>query len=245
MARKERNSVDYFPHSVIHGKKMFYIRNKYKNDGYATWFILLEKLGSSEYHYLDLKEEIELMYLSSEIMIEHDLLNKIINDLVSIGEFDSELWENEKILFNQKFIENIQDAYKKRNNECINKESLIQILITKGRSLSLKSNPKQSKGTLKGNRNPQSKVEDSKEDKSKLNVVPEFSVFLNYAIEQKPKVDNHLVKLKYDSWVANDWKDGNNNKIKNWKSKLNNTLPFISEKKNTENNQMNFSNPII
>jgi hypothetical protein len=78
MARKERNNVDYFPHSVIHGKKMFYIRNKYKNDGYATWFILLEKLGSSEYHYLDLKEEMELMYLSSEIMIEVDLLDKII-----------------------------------------------------------------------------------------------------------------------------------------------------------------------
>lgn len=233
MARKERNSVDYFPHSVIHGKKMFYIRNKYRNDGYATWFILLEKLGSSEYHYLDLKEEIELMYLSSEIMVEHDTLNKIINDLVSIGEFDKELWDNEKILFNQKFIENIQDAYKKRNNDCIDKESLIRLLISKGRSLSPKSTLKQPKLILKDANNTQSKVEDTKVNKTKENNIPEFNEFLAYAIEQKPKVDNNLVKLKYDSWVVNDWKDGNNNNIKNWKSKLNNTLPFIAEKVNT------------
>lgn len=238
MARKERNSVDYFPHSVIHGKKMFYIRNKYKNDGYATWFILLEKLGSSEYHYLDLKEEIELMYLSSEIMIEQDTLNKIINDLVSIGEFDKELWENEKILFNQKFIENIQDAYKKRNNECINKESLIQLLILKGRSLSAKSTPKQPKGILKGNNNPQSIVEDSKVNKSKVNVIPLFDEFLSYALETEPLICDVSLKRKYDSWVVNDWKDGNDKKITNWKTKLLNTLQYINKKEKILNNGM-------
>ena len=235
MARKERNSVDYFPHSVIHGKKMFYIRNKYRNDGYATWFILLEKLGSSEYHYLDLKEEIELMYLSSEIMVEHDTLNKIINDLVSIGEFDKELWDNEKILFNQKFIENIQDAYKKRNNDCIDKESLIRLLISKGRSLSPKSILKQPKLILKDANNPQSIEEYSKVNKSKENNIPEFSVFLSYAVEKEPLICESSLKRKYDAWIVNNWKDGNDRKITNWKTKLLNTLQFINKKETDTN----------
>jgi hypothetical protein len=64
-------------------------------------------------------------------------------------------------------------------------------------------------------------------------IIPIYDEFLNYAIEQKPKVNKSLVKLKYDSWVVNDWKDGNGKPIKNWKSKLNNTLPFIAEQETT------------
>ena len=64
-------------------------------------------------------------------------------------------------------------------------------------------------------------------------IIPLYIDFLNYAIEQKPKVNKSLVKLKYDSWVVNDWKDGNGKQIKNWKSKLNNTLPFIAEQETT------------
>jgi hypothetical protein len=59
--------------------------------------------------------------------------------------------------------------------------------------------------------------------------IPTYDLFLNYAKEQKPKVNENLVKLKYDSWIVNEWKDGNGNKIVNWKSKLNNTLPYIAE----------------
>jgi hypothetical protein len=59
--------------------------------------------------------------------------------------------------------------------------------------------------------------------------IPEFSEFLAYAVSQVPNVIQQEVKLKYDSWVVNDWKDGNDKKIVNWKSKLNNTLPFLKK----------------
>ncbi|MGB0896856.1 MAG: DUF4373 domain-containing protein [Flavobacteriaceae bacterium] len=166
MARKERNNIDYFPHSVSHGKKMFYLRDKFKNDGYAVWFMLLEELGKADYHYLDLKDPIQLMYLSSEFKVSELMLNEIIETLVKFDEFDKELWSKEKILFNQKFNENISDAYKKRNNDCINKDSLLSLLIAKGRSLSLKSTPKPPKPISKGVINTQSIVEYSKENKN-------------------------------------------------------------------------------
>lgn len=167
MARKERNSVDYFPHEVSHGKKMFYLRDKYKNDGYAVWFMLLEELGKSDYHYLDLKDEVQLMYLSAEFKVSEVLLLEIIETLVKFNEFDCDLWVNEKILFNQKFIDNISDAYKKRNNSCIDINSLSSLLMSKGRIKQSKSNLKQVKSTLKGCDNTQTILKESKLNKTK------------------------------------------------------------------------------
>jgi len=59
--------------------------------------------------------------------------------------------------------------------------------------------------------------------------IPEFTEFLQFAIEQVSNINKDEVKLKYESWKVNNWKDGNNKQIKNWKTKLLNTLPYISK----------------
>jgi hypothetical protein len=64
------------------------------------------------------------------------------------------------------------------------------------------------------------------EEKSEI---PEFSEFKSYAIENDPKVNTSKLELKYKAWVVSGWKDGNNKPIKNWKSKLLNTLPYIEK----------------
>jgi len=166
MARQERNEVDYFPHSVRHGKKMFYLRSKFGNDGYAVWFMLLENIGKASYHYLNLSDDVELMYLSSELKVSDIVLTEIIKDLVKLDEFDKELWEENKILFNEKFIENISDAYKKRNNNCIDRNSLLLLLESKGIRKPSKGNPKPPKLPLKGVGNPQRIVKESKGEES-------------------------------------------------------------------------------
>ena len=171
MARKERNNVDYFPHPVNHGKKMFYLRDKFGNNGYAVWFMLLEQLGKAESHYLNLKDDVELMYLSSEFKVSEEILIDIINTLVKFGEFDSQLWEENRVLFNTKFIENISDAYKKRNNNCIDKNSLLLLLSDKGLRKPIKSNPKPDKSTPRVPDNPQRIVKDSKEKDIKVKLL--------------------------------------------------------------------------
>lgn len=60
--------------------------------------------------------------------------------------------------------------------------------------------------------------------------VPDFDEFKNYALIKKPNVCLENLKLKYDSWFENGWKNGNDKEIKNWKSTLLNTLPHIKEK---------------
>ncbi len=68
----------------------------------------------------------------------------------------------------------------------------------------------------------------NREEKKEI-YIPEFSEFLTYAIEKEPLINQVDLKLKYESWVVNEWRDGNGNKISNWKSKLLNTLPYIKK----------------
>jgi hypothetical protein len=70
---------------------------------------------------------------------------------------------------------------------------------------------------------------DKKENK---NTIPEFSEFLAYALEKKPKVSQIDLRLKYDSWKESDWSTNRNGKlhpITNWKTTLLNTLPYLKE----------------
>jgi hypothetical protein len=89
--------------------------------------------------------------------------------------------------------------------------------------------PKKPTG-LSGNPDKPKKADTDNDNDTDINKkIPTFIEFRDYAIENKPLANIKDLKLKYDSWVANGWKDGNNKKIVNWKSKILNTLPFIKE----------------
>jgi hypothetical protein len=77
------------------------------------------------------------------------------------------------------------------------------------------------------NQRPTTNKNDKKEDKGIY--IPEFSEFLTYALKKEPLINQADLKLKYESWVVNEWRDGHGNKISNWKSKLLNTLPYINK----------------
>ena len=210
MARNERNDVDYFPHPVAHGKKMFYLRSIYGNDGYSVWFMLLENIGKASYHYLDLSDEVELMYLSSELKVTDIVLKEIINCLVKFGEFDEELWNENYILFNEKFIDNISDAYKKRNNDCINKESLLILLEAKGIRKPSKGNPNEGKSTLKGGGSTQRIVKDSKLKKTKEEEMIARANSFGLTLNDFTNNDNREEIIKF--W--NYWTEPNKSKSK-------------------------------
>ena len=77
-------------------------------------------------------------------------------------------------------------------------------------------------------------LKESKGDK----LVPSYEEFKAYAMAQNLQTDYSRLKLKYDSWVVNEWKDGNDKPIKNWKSKLLNTLPHLNGKSNNKKIQI-------
>jgi len=63
--------------------------------------------------------------------------------------------------------------------------------------------------------------------KEKNTHIPTFDEFKNHALSKKSNIDLEHLRMKYDAWIENGWKNGHGNKIKNWKGSLNNTIPYI------------------
>ncbi len=190
MARPERKTVDYFPHFISGGKKMFFIEQKYGNDGYATWFKILESLASTEDHFLNLNNEMDLLFLSAKCRIKEEVLLSFLEDLRRLNEIDEFLWLN-RIVYSHKFIESIQDAYSRRSNKCLTYEGFcLQYsgLCTTITQIEYKKNYN----------NPQSKVK-----KSKVNEKEEF-----HSSEKKKDSFNFrkaLIQENFDPKLVEDW----------------------------------------
>ncbi|MBL4568760.1 MAG: DUF4373 domain-containing protein [Flavobacteriaceae bacterium] len=186
MARPPRNNVDYFPFLCKEGKAMHFIKQEYKNDGYATWIKILRELAITNYHYLQLSDKRDFMYLSGICNVSIEKLNLIIEDLCELGEFDKELWLNNKVIWCQKFIDSIQDAYKKRNNECFTKQEL---LISLGITKQSKNTTKPIKSNIEGVSNTQSIVEYSIEDKNIVDNEKNIDNFKSKYLGNKELID--------------------------------------------------------
>jgi hypothetical protein len=196
MARPTRNDVDYFPFMCKEGKGMYVIEEKYGNDGFATWIKILRSLATTNFHYLNLSDPSEKMFLSAKCKISQNVLESIIDDLINLGEFDKELWDEFSILYSEKFIESIEDAYKKRNNSPLTKKQLLDHLSSLGVTKPSKSVPKPSLSPLKGSDNPQSKVKYSKVKEKKEDLEERKQ---NY----KPDFDKLFSKI--NSRIHQDW----------------------------------------
>lgn len=75
-----------------------------------------------------------------------------------------------------------------------------------------------------------------KNEKPKIEI-PTLEEFLNYLQTEMPNwgfdfnSNKFYLKTKYETWVSNGWKDGNGNKIKSWKLKAKNQMPYLPNSK--------------
>jgi hypothetical protein len=89
MAREQRTD-DYLPHECNHGRKMYIIEEKFGNDGYATWFKLLEQLGNQKNHYIDFSDDMTLMFVFI-FRIEQEKTIEILTYLSKVSAIDKYL----------------------------------------------------------------------------------------------------------------------------------------------------------
>jgi hypothetical protein len=127
MGRPVKHTVEEFNHPVISGKKMFIVQRQFGNDGYATWYKILEILGQSKHHYIDLSDSDQMLYVSSYCGVDSEKLIKIIDLIVSLRKFDQFLW-TKQIVFCKDFVKSIKKAYSRRSEDCITYNRLVSML---------------------------------------------------------------------------------------------------------------------
>lgn len=207
MAREQRKDVDYFPHDCTHGRKMHIIETKYGNDGYATWFKLLEQLGKANNHYIDASDDMTLMFLTSVFKIDEEKTLSILNDLAKLGAIDKVLFDEFKVIYSQKFADSIQDAYRKRKTEMFQYSDVLNEIRQKrgqsaGDSHQKEVNPREIDGSYPQRKEEYSIVEETKEEKSK-----EEEILLKK--ETKKNIPfpfkKNLVEYGFDENLVDDW----------------------------------------
>lgn len=212
----------WFKHddSAGRGLKMRKMSHIYGHWGKGIYWDVVEILRSQD-KYMFSSDESSLSLLSDLIGCKDE--SKFINwfnDCIRIGLFEI---VNKSFFLCPPLTENMKVWEAKKDN---GKKGGRPSNNTKN-----KANQKLNESELKANQKHKIIEDKIIEDKRREEniYIPEFSEFLKYAKEKKPKVCVQALELKYEAWKMNDWKDGNNSKIKNWKSKLLNTLPYIKE----------------
>ncbi len=117
MARPKRMTVDYFPHYVKCGRTVFILENRFGNDGYAFWFKVLEVLGETEGHFYDCSVSSNWEYLLAKTHINTQRAEEIIQVLISLGKIDRELWAKSRVLWIDRFVNNLTEVYRTRRTE--------------------------------------------------------------------------------------------------------------------------------
>jgi len=125
MSRPKKNSVDYFPHQCSHGATMFILEQKYGNNGYAFWFKLLELLGKTENHYLDINDISKWQYIQAYVKLDENVCREILNLLSDLKAIDPELYET-GIIWSDNFLIGISDVYRNRTSEIPVKPSFLR-----------------------------------------------------------------------------------------------------------------------
>lgn len=113
MPKQAKYTVDFFPHDCFHRMTLFIVEQKYGNDGFALWFKLLETLGASKGHFLDLNKENNVQFLSSKSHLTQQLCFEILECLADLDAIDKTLWGH-KIIWSQNFVDRLSKVYSDR-----------------------------------------------------------------------------------------------------------------------------------
>ena len=118
MSRIQKNVVSYFPHdaNACTGDTLTVLQSQFGNDGYAFWFKLLEKLASTDGHFLDCQNSTKWQLLLAKTGVNEITGVEIMNLLVEMQAIDKELWSL-KVIWCQKLVDNVSEVYKNRRRE--------------------------------------------------------------------------------------------------------------------------------
>ena len=117
MARPKRTTVDYYPHYVKCGRTIYILEARFGNDGYAFWFKVLEVLGESEGHFYDCSVSSNWEYLLAKTRVNAQTATEIIGVLINLGKIDKELWEKNRVIWIENFVNNLTEVYRTRRTE--------------------------------------------------------------------------------------------------------------------------------
>jgi len=183
MARKQKMTVNYFPHYVNDGKTIFILESKFGNDGYSFWFKLLEILGKSPKHFYDCRDTYNFNFLLAKTRFTEEKTTEILDLLAGLNAIDEELWKM-KIIYSENFIDNLDSVYNRRDTQPATKKEIIDNIKDLSKVLMSTKMPQTEDSVDK---KQGSKEKRSKEKRSKEKIVSTHPLLL-FIFKELPNV---------------------------------------------------------
>lgn len=100
MARPRKEGLDYFSHDTdaLNDEKIEALRLLYGNDGYAFYFILLERIYRTRDAELDVSDAETMQILAKKVAVTDEKFNRMLDTSLKQGCFDTEAYEKRKVL---------------------------------------------------------------------------------------------------------------------------------------------------
>ena len=158
MARPKKEGMDYFPHDTdaVNDEKIEALRLLYGNDGYAFYFILLERIYRTKEFELDVSDAETQQILARKVGVNLEVFQQMLETSLKRGCFDREEYENRGVL--------TSEGIQKRAGVVVEKREKMRSKYRNDK-VSEVSDAETTQET--GVETPQSKVKESKEKKSK------------------------------------------------------------------------------
>lgn len=197
MARPQKNNADYFPHDadMRNDPKIKALRRKFKHTGYAVWNYILESLADSDFFEIEWSD-LNIELLAADFDIEPDELREIVaySSMLGLLQTDNGILTCEKLKLRFKPL---LAKRKPNSNEFPNQKPM--------------------KNGVSDIENPQSKVKESKVNKSKekeserehtLARSPDFLEFENFIQTYAPRIMDMKEPFREQEfrWLVKDFK---------------------------------------
>jgi hypothetical protein len=201
--------MKYYLHdtSSFEDAKISELYIKYGYEGLGLFYTFLEKVAKQE-------KPVKTDVLKYQLKIGKKLEKcwKFMEEIGLVSSFDDETFSERLLNFSEKYTIR-KEKTRERVSEWRGKQAL-----------------------AKDGKPPKGVCDAPKAKGGKVYIYPDFLEFKTFAFENQPETDLKKLELKFKSWVMADWHNGKGSKIKNWKSTLLNTLSFLKNETNRENN---------
>ncbi|WP_049680873.1 DUF4373 domain-containing protein [Peribacillus loiseleuriae] len=188
MARPKKEGMDYFPHDTdaVNDEKIEALRFLYGNDGYAFYFILLERIYRAKEFELDVSDAETIQILCRKIGVNEEKFHQILETSLKRSCFDRVAYEEKRVL--------TSTGIKNRASIVVEKRVMMRDKYQKSKDVSDAETSEETKVETS-----QSKVKKRKEKERNKNNIPEQikNLRLRYSETQLKVIDDYLEIIRH------------------------------------------------
>ena len=134
MARPRKEGMDYYPHDTdaSNDEKIEAMRSIFGNDGYAFYFILLERIYRTDRAEIDISKRVFKMALVTKTMVDEQKFDEMLEAAIELNLFDENSFRERSVLTSRGIQKRFSEVKNMRERWRKKKDNQAEIVVFQG-----------------------------------------------------------------------------------------------------------------